>query len=60
MLLIGHHAAIYTMKFNMTGTLISYGSHEREIFFVECTWGLQEFYGFERSEEYNFGSALDN
>jgi len=32
MLLTGHHAAIYTMKFNPTGTVIASGSHEREIF----------------------------
>jgi len=32
MLLTGHHAAIYTMKFNRTGTVIASGSHEREIF----------------------------
>ncbi|CAF2094118.1 hypothetical protein HID58_017079 [Brassica napus] len=32
MLLTGHPSAVYTMKFNPSGTLIASGSHDREIF----------------------------
>ncbi|KAG7996464.1 hypothetical protein I3843_01G160800 [Carya illinoinensis] len=32
MLLMGHQSAIYTMKFNPSGTVIASGSHDREIF----------------------------
>ncbi|CAO2833515.1 unnamed protein product [Amaranthus hypochondriacus] len=32
MLLTGHQSAIYTLKFNPTGTVIASGSHDREIF----------------------------
>ncbi|KAK9159680.1 hypothetical protein Syun_006021 [Stephania yunnanensis] len=32
MLLTGHQSAIYTMKFNPSGTVIASGSHDREIF----------------------------
>ncbi|XP_031481776.1 uncharacterized protein LOC116251570 [Nymphaea colorata] len=32
MLLTGHQSAIYTMKFNPSGTVIASGSHDKEIF----------------------------
>lgn len=32
MLLTGHQSAIYTMKFNPSGTIVASGSHDREIF----------------------------
>ncbi|KAG6732252.1 hypothetical protein I3842_01G168000 [Carya illinoinensis] len=32
MLLMGHQSAIYTMKFNPSGTVVASGSHDREIF----------------------------
>ncbi|CAA0838669.1 Transducin/WD40 repeat-like superfamily protein [Striga hermonthica] len=32
MLLAGHQSAIYSMKFNPTGTIIASGSHDRDIF----------------------------
>ncbi|KAG2326174.1 hypothetical protein Bca52824_008902 [Brassica carinata] len=32
MLLTGHPSAVYTMKFNPSGTMIASGSHDREIF----------------------------
>nr|GFB43563.1 hypothetical protein [Tanacetum cinerariifolium] len=32
MLLTGHQSAVYTMKFNPSGTVIASGSHDREIF----------------------------
>lgn len=32
MLLVGHQAAVYTMKFNPEGTVIASGSHDKEIF----------------------------
>ncbi|KAK4787949.1 hypothetical protein SAY86_019268 [Trapa natans] len=37
MLLTGHQSAIYTMKFNPSGTVVASGSHDREIFL----WNVQ-------------------
>lgn len=37
MLLTGHHSAIYTMKFNPSGTVVASGSHDKEIFL----WNVQ-------------------
>ncbi|MCI00210.1 U5 small nuclear ribonucleoprotein 40 kDa, partial [Trifolium medium] len=32
MLLTGHQSAVYTMKFNPTGSVVASGSHDKEIF----------------------------
>ncbi|KAL4567710.1 hypothetical protein LXL04_023302 [Taraxacum kok-saghyz] len=43
MLLTGHQSAIYTLKFNPTGTIIASGSHDREIFLWNTTSDCKNF-----------------
>lgn len=43
MLLTGHQSAVYTMKFNPTGTTIASGSHDKEIFLWDVHGDCKNF-----------------
>ncbi|MQL76195.1 hypothetical protein Taro_008568 [Colocasia esculenta] len=43
MLLTGHQSAIYTMKFNPTGSVIASGSHDRDIFLWNTSGDCKNF-----------------
>ncbi|CAA6667744.1 unnamed protein product [Spirodela intermedia] len=43
MLLTGHQSAVYTMKFNPSGSVIASGSHDRDIFLWNTTGDCKNF-----------------